>query len=78
MANRVSIAVAALQIEIDKFKEKLSFLQFYKNIQVKDLTRVQDNLKDFTGREWIVDEIFNWLESDQRQFFILIQDPRSR
>ena len=34
-------------------------------------------MKDFTGREWIVDEIFNWLELDQRQFFVLIEDPRS-
>jgi hypothetical protein len=46
-------------------KIKISF-QFLEHIGKRPYQRVQDNLKDFIGREWIVDEIFNWLESDQR------------
>jgi hypothetical protein len=66
LANRVSIAVTAHQIEIDKSKGKISFLPFLEEHPGKrPYQRVQDNLEDIIGREWIVDEIFNWLESEQ-------------
>ena len=73
LAKQVSIAVAN---EIES-KAKRSFPTSEENPGKKPYQRVQDNLKDFIGREWIVDEIFNWLESDQRQFFILKGGPGS-
>ena len=31
--------------------------------------------KDFTGREWVFDEIDNWLKHEDKRFFILTGEP---
>jgi hypothetical protein len=75
LASNVLAAVTQMN-ESEDTKRLIPFLEEHPG--KRPYQRVQDNLKDFTGREWIVDEIFNWLESnDQRQFFLLKGGPGS-
>ena len=75
LASNVLAAVTQMN-ESEDTKRLITFLDEHPG--KRPYQRVQDNLKDFTGREWIVSEIYNWLESDdQKQFFILKGGPGS-